>query len=196
VQKEVQRIQSQAAQAGKSRDVLEKEREKAMREKEKAEEEKRRKEEAALFKPAQTQKVPFGVDPKTVLCAFFKAGNCEKGNKCKFSHNRDVERKIEKKNLYEDARDDKLEGAPVLFQGRDCGVDLRYADTMDKWDEEKLRNVVLSKHGNPKTTTDVRSLDSPAVCTPHDIIHRSCASSSSRQLRARSAFLAVSLSLG
>jgi hypothetical protein len=27
---------------------------------------------------------------------------------------------------------------------------------MDQWDEEKLRNVVLSKHGNPRTTTDVR----------------------------------------
>lgn len=27
---------------------------------------------------------------------------------------------------------------------------------MDKWDEEKLRSVVLSKQGNPKTTTDVR----------------------------------------
>lgn len=109
-QKEVQRIQTQSAQAGKSRDVLEKEKEKALREKAKLEEEKRRKEEAELFKPVQTQKVPFGVDPKTVLCAFYKAGNCEKGNKCKFSHNRDVERKTEKKNLYEDGRDDKAEG--------------------------------------------------------------------------------------
>ncbi|KAI0034378.1 hypothetical protein K488DRAFT_45645 [Vararia minispora EC-137] len=137
VQKEVQRIQSQQASSGKSRDALEKEREKAIREKEKAAEEKRRKEEAELFKPVQTQKVPFGVDPKTVLCAFYKAGNCEKGNKCKFSHNRDVERKMDKKNLYEDSRDEKLQ------------------DTMDKWDEEKLRKVVLSKHGNPRTTTDI-----------------------------------------
>ena len=31
-------------------------------------------------------------------------------------------------------------------------------DTMDKWDEEKLRSVILSKHGNPRTTTDVGSL--------------------------------------
>src|SRR5579863_5761887 len=30
-------------------------------------------------------------------------------------------------------------------------------DTMDKWDEEKLRSVILSKHGNPRTTTDVSS---------------------------------------
>ena len=26
---------------------------------------------------------------------------------------------------------------------------------MDQWDEEKLRDVALSKHGNPRTTTDV-----------------------------------------
>ncbi|OCH88569.1 hypothetical protein OBBRIDRAFT_795108 [Obba rivulosa] len=137
VQKQVAEIEKQQAQAGKSRAALEKEKEKAMREKAKMEEEKRKKEEAALFKPVQAQKVPFGVDPKTVLCAFYKAGNCEKGNKCKFSHDLNVERKVEKKNLYEDTREDKA------------------TDTMDKWDEEKLRNVVLSKHGNPKTTTDI-----------------------------------------
>ena len=28
---------------------------------------------------------------------------------------------------------------------------------METWDEDKLRKVVLSKHGNPRTTTDVRS---------------------------------------
>jgi len=83
------------------------------------------------------QKVPFGVDPKTVLCAFFKAGNCEKGNKCKFSHDMNVGRKVEKKNLYEDSREDQA------------------TDTMENWDEEKLRNVVISKHGNPRTTTDI-----------------------------------------
>jgi len=37
------------------------------------------------------------------------------------------------------------------------------SDTMDTWDEEKLRNVVLSKAGNPKTTTDVRFFDSPHI---------------------------------
>jgi hypothetical protein len=40
----------------------------------------RKKEEAALFQTAIVQpKVPFGVDPKTIMCAFFKAGICEKG---------------------------------------------------------------------------------------------------------------------
>ena len=67
----------------------------------------------------RTQKVRGGSllfdHSKTVLCAFYKAGNCEKGNKCKFSHNRDVERKTDKKNLYEDARDDKADGMSGLI---------------------------------------------------------------------------------
>lgn len=96
--------------AGKSPAVLAKEKERDLRAKEKLAEEKRAKEEAELLKPVQSQKVPFGVDPKTVLCAFFKAGHCEKGNKCKFSHNLDVERKVEKKNLYADTREEKEQG--------------------------------------------------------------------------------------
>ena len=96
--------------AGKSREAIAKEKEKELRAKAKAEDEKRKKEEAALFKPVQTQKVPFGVDPKTILCAFYKAGNCEKGNKCKFSHDLDVGRKVEKKNLYQDNREEKMQG--------------------------------------------------------------------------------------
>ncbi|KAG6862025.1 hypothetical protein C0995_008213 [Termitomyces sp. Mi166 len=137
VQKQVAQLQAQAAMTGKSRATLEKEKEKVLREKAKAEEEKRKKEEAAMLKPVMAQKVPFGVDPKTILCAYFKAGQCEKGNKCKFSHDLNVGRKVEKKNLYEDSREEKLK------------------DTMDTWDDEKLQRVVLSKAGNPRTTTDV-----------------------------------------
>jgi len=137
VKAEVEKMQAQASMAGKSRQTLEKEKEKALRAKAKLEEEKRAKEEAALLKPVQTQKVPFGVDPKTVLCAFYKSGSCDKGTKCKFSHDLDVGRKVEKKNLYEDNREEKMQ------------------DTMETWDEEKLRTVVLSKAGNPRTTTDI-----------------------------------------
>lgn len=95
-----------------------------------------KKEAAAMF-AIQQPKVPFGVDPKSILCEFFKHGVCNKGNKCKFSHDPDVGRKVSKKDLYTDARDEKE------------------ADTMDNWDEEKLRKVILSKHGNLKTTTDI-----------------------------------------
>jgi hypothetical protein len=122
-------MQAQAAVAGKSRATVEKEKEKAMREKAKAEEEKRKKEEAALLKPVLTQKIPFGVDPKSVLCVYFKAGHCEKGTKCKFSHDLDVARKVEKKNLYEDSREEKLAGqseVEILFGRYSPMVGLRY----------------------------------------------------------------------
>lgn len=71
----------------------------------KAAEQKKREEFAALFNPVQApQKVPFGTDPKTVLCIYFKQGNCERGAKCKFSHDLNVGRKVEKKDLYTDHR--------------------------------------------------------------------------------------------
>ena len=102
------------------------------------------KELAALFKPVQTQKVEKGTDPKSVVCAFFKAGQCGKGDKCKFSHDLTVERKVEKRSLYVDMRDDGDE-----------------ADTMENWNDEKLQQVVNTKHGAEKRTnaTDIVSLN-------------------------------------
>lgn len=142
VQKFIQQVDQQSKTNGKSPAQLAKELALADRAKAKLLDEKRRKEEAALMnKPIQAQqKVAFGVDPKTVLCVFFKAGHCEKGNKCKFSHDKNIERKTQKANLYEDVRDKK---------------DEKTLDTMELWDEEKLRDVVLSKTGNPKTSTDI-----------------------------------------
>lgn len=140
-QKQIKQIQAAQASA-KTPDQKRKEAEKLQREKEKKAAEEARKEVAELFKPIQTQKVPFGVDPKTVLCQFFKKGNCDKGKKCKFSHDLAVERKTEKRSLYTDNRDKEAE------------EEAKKKDNMDDWDEEKLRKVVLSKHGNPKTTTD------------------------------------------
>jgi hypothetical protein len=46
-----------------------------------------------------------GEDPKTVLCVFFKAGQCEKGKKCKFSHDMSLDGKASKIDLYSDPRD-------------------------------------------------------------------------------------------
>lgn len=130
VKQEVARIQAQEAVTGKSRATVEKEKEQQMRAKEKLEAEKRKKEEAALLRPVQSQKVPFGVDPKTVLCAFFKAGHCDKGNKCKFSHDLNVDRKVEKKNLYEDSREDKMNGA---FSFCSCVLGVCSAETQIRW---------------------------------------------------------------
>ncbi|CAG7927791.1 unnamed protein product [Penicillium olsonii] len=133
------------AQAASNKNDSEKKKEadKLKREAEKKAQEQAKKDQLELFKPVQVQKVAFGVDPKTVLCIFFKQGHCDKGRKCKFSHDPNVERKAAKKDLYTDSRDVKAEEE-----------EKKQKDTMDDWDEEKLRSVVLSKHGNPRTTTE------------------------------------------
>jgi len=89
-----------------------------------------------LFKPVQQQqKIAAGVDPKSVLCSFFKNGTCGKGHKCKFSHDLTIERKAEKRSMYDDERDEKQDG-------------------MESWDQETLEDVVKKKHGasNEKKT--------------------------------------------
>ncbi len=63
-----------------------------------------------------------------------------------------IERKAEKKNLYQDTRDGE-EGGENGTNGTN-GEKNEKEEGMDDWDEEKLRKVVMSKHGNPKTTTD------------------------------------------
>ncbi|XP_059457875.1 zinc finger CCCH domain-containing protein 11-like isoform X2 [Corylus avellana] len=65
-----------------------------------------------------------GVDPKSILCEFYKVGQCTKGFKCKFSHDLNVQRKGEKIDIYSDKRDE---------------------DTMEDWDQETLEKVVESK---------------------------------------------------
>ncbi|XP_028775970.1 zinc finger CCCH domain-containing protein 11 [Neltuma alba] len=93
--------------------------------KKKEEDKAKEKELNELFKMAITQpKVPVGVDPKSIVCEFFKAGQCTKGFKCKFSHDLNVQRKGEKIDIYSDKRDQ---------------------ETMEDWDQETLEKVVESK---------------------------------------------------
>ncbi|KAL3586056.1 hypothetical protein D5086_012923 [Populus alba] len=66
----------------------------------------------------------YRVDPKSILCEFFKVGQCAKGFKCKFSHDLNVQRKGEKIDIYSDKRDQ---------------------ETMEDWDQETLEKVVESK---------------------------------------------------
>lgn len=46
-----------------------------------------------------------GVDPKSIVCEYFRAGQCTKGFKCKFSHDLAVERKGGKIDLFTDTYD-------------------------------------------------------------------------------------------
>jgi hypothetical protein len=43
---------------------------------------------ASLYKTAKTVKndETINVDPKTLICEYFKQGLCQKGKKCKYSH--------------------------------------------------------------------------------------------------------------
>ncbi|GBF95907.1 hypothetical protein Rsub_08498 [Raphidocelis subcapitata] len=100
----------------------------------KAAEEERQRELNSLFAVAIKQpKVPLGVDPKSMVCEFFRHGQCQKGFKCKFSHDLNVERKTAKIDIYTDRRGDG-EGE----------------EGMDEWDQETLEKVVNEKHGAEK----------------------------------------------
>ncbi|KAG9134532.1 hypothetical protein Leryth_000875 [Lithospermum erythrorhizon] len=80
------------------------------------------------------------VDPKSILCEFFKHGQCAKGFKCKFSHDLNIQRKGEKIDIYSDKRDDE--------EGN---------ETMEDWDQEMLEKVVesKSKEYNKNKPTDI-----------------------------------------
>jgi len=108
---------------------LEEERAKAKKEKEEAA--KRELEMKSLFKAVPTQKVEAGVDPKSILCAFFKQNLCKKGDKCKFSHDPEVERKAVKRNVYEQEE-----------------------ETMEEMTDESLAEMVSKKHAG-NTDTDI-----------------------------------------
>ncbi|KAF3670929.1 Zinc finger CCCH domain-containing protein 11 [Capsicum annuum] len=117
---------------------------KADAKKKKEEEKAREKELNELFKVAISQpKVPLGVDPKSILCEFYKAGQCAKGFKCKFSHDLNVQRKGEKIDIFSDKRDEDGKG------------------TMEEWDQETLEKVVASKSQeyNKNKPTDIDRVD-------------------------------------
>lgn len=94
-----------------------------------------------IFKPVQ--KIEPGVNPKSVLCAFFKQGTCTKGDKCKFSHDLNTARKAATKNYYEESTTTKK-------------TTNEKEETMQDWDDDKLKEIVEKKHGDndrkmPKT---------------------------------------------
>lgn len=134
-QKYIQNVQKQVIHGNKSNREIELSQ--VVTKKNKAEEKKKELEELSkLLKPVVTQKIEKGVDPKSVVCSYFKAGICTRGDKCKFSHDLAVERRSEKRSVYYDERDAEKDG-------------------MEDWDEEKLREVVNKKHGGRLPQTDI-----------------------------------------
>ena len=71
-----------------------------------------------------------GADPKSVLCVFFKQGQCSKGDKCKFSHDLTLERKSEKKSIYADNREDALENGSQRINSKSSVIKIRIMDYM------------------------------------------------------------------
>jgi len=134
VQKFVSQVENSAKLAGRSRkDVMAEEAEKKARALAKEEKAMRAAELGSLFKTVVTpvqQHLAEGADPKSQLCAYFKAGNCIRGSKCKFSHDLSLDRKTAKINVYADPRDAE-----------------RAQDTMDTWDQSKLEAVIAEKAG-------------------------------------------------
>jgi len=140
VQKFIAGVKSQVdgKKSGPPRDMLDK--------KDKEKEKEKLKLENDIFKPVILQpKAPIGVDPKSIVCEFFKKGMCNKGDKCKYSHNLEQTRKAEKIDIYTDRRN-----------ASDQDKEL---DTMDNWDQAKLESVI-----NSKTTTEHKSHTTSIVC--------------------------------
>ena len=74
---------------------------------------------------------------KNMICPYFKVGLCQKGAKCKFSHDLEKESKSGKINLYHDPRAmqkmAEMEGKKPLS---------KEDDKFELWDTEKLHDVI------------------------------------------------------
>lgn len=148
-QKFVKQIEQQVKNSGDPRN-RKREEERRAEKKKKEEEKKRQAEIDALFKQTIIQpKLAPGVDPKSVLCQFFKMGKCAKpANKCKYSHDLAVERKSGKRNIYQTGEDEDKEN-----------------DKMEDWDDKKLAEVVQKKHG--AHNTKIKKKNKTAIVCKH-----------------------------
>eukprot|EP00455_Lapot_gusevi_P046441 TRINITY_DN6115_c0_g1_i1.p1 TRINITY_DN6115_c0_g1~~TRINITY_DN6115_c0_g1_i1.p1 ORF type:complete len:372 (+),score=133.77 TRINITY_DN6115_c0_g1_i1:70-1185(+) len=108
IQSFINNLQKSATQSNRKA-FDEEEKRKALRRQAKEAKEQQEKELAELFKAATTTKVPLGVNPKSIICEFFKKGACTKGAKCKFSHDMAVQRKTAKIDIYTDPREVKAQ---------------------------------------------------------------------------------------
>lgn len=139
VQQYVKAVEINASIAGKTREQLKQEEAKRKLKEQAKDLKAAAAEEAKLLglPVINSQQVAAGVDPKSVVCEFYKKGNCIRGNKCKFSHDMALERKVAKIDLYSDMRDEKEK------------------DTMDNWDQAKLEEIVNKKAAGRPCETEI-----------------------------------------
>ena len=81
-------------------------------------------------------------------------GTCGKGDRCKFSHDLEIERKAEKRSLYCDVREDDKE-------------------TSEDWDEEKLKDVIEKKHAeaDKSKATKTEIVSSAFISSKKSVTH-------------------------
>lgn len=136
--KKGQEIQRQVQNSGFSKADQQKQEAAAQRKAEKQAKWEKEQEAAMLFKKVEDKQkpqiVPIGVNPKSVLCIYFKKGYCQAGEQCKLSHDMDIENKQVKKDMYTDTRE---------LSSIELG-------DMKDWDENTLRTVLKKKEaGRP-----------------------------------------------
>jgi hypothetical protein len=107
---------------------------------ERAEKKKKKEEEAflnSLYKTVKTvrqEELEEGEQAKNVLCAFFKAGHCEKGDACEFSHDLNIDFNQGTFDIYTDLREAK----------KNMGVEFEINKIAE--DKEKKRSKVAQSN--------------------------------------------------
>lgn len=89
-----------------------------------------------------------GDSEKKKVCPFFKAGVCDKGRKCKFSHEMDDSETQKTLNIYMDPRD----------MQKNQETEAEDKDNIKNWDTKKLEEVVnfnSRKYENTNKPTDI-----------------------------------------
>ena len=85
------------------------------------------------------------------ICAFFKAGLCKKGKKCKFSHGTD-------QGFFEEKKKGKVENEKIDLYTDQRDILFGNKDVIDNWNQQKLSEVVdynSNKYVNPKQTDKI-----------------------------------------
>ena len=106
---------------------------------------------ASLFKSVETvKKAAEGEeeedDGRPQICAYFKQGLCQKGKKCKYSHDLNSEVKNENVDLYTDQR-------LQIFGSKE------EEETVEHWDAKKLEEIVKQKEQKYKNRVNLKSLE-------------------------------------